>query len=94
MVSRIAAQVGLLSFAVAVMVGLHAGNPPVTVLQRAVLAMGVGFLVGQFAGWSARLVLREFVRTRWVAAPIEDVEPADAIGKVEAGPSGGPSEAQ
>ncbi|NUQ49518.1 MAG: hypothetical protein HUU27_06320 [Phycisphaerae bacterium] len=91
--SRVAAQVGLLSFAVAVVVGLHAGNAPATVLQRAMLAMGVGFVVGQFAGWSARLVLRDFVRTRW-AGTIEAHEPADVVGKFEAGPGGGPSEAQ
>jgi hypothetical protein len=63
MVCRIGAQVAFLAFAVVVFVGLRAGNTPVTILQRALLALLAGFVIGQCAAWAARLVLRDYVAT-------------------------------
>jgi len=67
MLRRVGAQVGLLAFALAVFVGVRAGNTPATILQRAILSLAVGFVVGQFAAWTGRLAVRE--GTRFDAEP-------------------------
>lgn len=66
MIRRIGAQVALLAFGVAVAGGLYAGNPPLTVLLRALAALAGGFVVGQVAAFSAKLVLRDFLQKRKV----------------------------
>ena len=59
MIRTIGAQIALVAFAAAILAGLYAGNSPVTVLTRALLAMIVALFVGQAVAWSIKLVLRE-----------------------------------
>lgn len=64
MVGALGAQVGLLAFAVALIVGLAANNAPTVVLTRALLALVGGAVAGQAAGWAAKTVLREYLQKR------------------------------
>lgn len=64
MVQRIGAQIALLSFALAVLAGLAVGNPPTTILLRALAALFIGLLVGQFCAWTSKLVVRDHLLRR------------------------------
>jgi hypothetical protein len=64
MVRTTGAQIGLLAFAVAVVAGVYANNPATVVMLRALAAMVVAALVGQVAGWTAKLVLRDHLQRR------------------------------
>jgi membrane protein DedA with SNARE-associated domain len=64
MVRGIGAQIGLLAFAVAVLAGLYSGNSVTVTLTRALVAMVIGSLVGQIAGWAAKLVLRDHLQRK------------------------------
>jgi len=66
MVRGIGAQIGLLAFAVAVLAGLYSGNSVTVTLTRALVAMVIGSLVGQVAGWTAKLVLRDHLQRKKV----------------------------
>ncbi|RMF71797.1 MAG: hypothetical protein D6744_17470 [Planctomycetota bacterium] len=63
MVSRFGAQVALLAFAAAILAGLAAGNAPMTVLTRALLVLAGAVFIGQFVGWTSRLVLRDYLQS-------------------------------
>jgi NhaP-type Na+/H+ or K+/H+ antiporter len=67
MAGRISTQIALLAFAVAIVAGLCAGNSPGMVLQRALVAMFVGLLIGKLVGWSTRLVLRDHLQRKKLA---------------------------
>lgn len=62
MVSRLGSQVALLAFAAAVIAGLTAGNAPMTILTRALFVLAGSLFVGQFVGWSSRMVLRDHLQ--------------------------------
>jgi MFS family permease len=64
MVRSIGVQIGLLAFAVATIAGVYAGNPPTVILLRALLAMLLGAVVGQAAGWAAKVVLRDHLQRK------------------------------
>lgn len=64
MIGTIGAQIALVAFAAAILAGLYAGNSPVTVLTRALLAMIVALFVGQVVAWSIKLVLRDHLQRR------------------------------
>lgn len=64
MVGSIGAQVALLAFATAIVVGLAVGNSAATVLTRALVAMCVALAVGRLAAWSTRLVLRDHLQRK------------------------------
>jgi hypothetical protein len=64
MVRNIGAQIGLLAFLLAVLAGLHAGNSPTVIMSRALVALAIGAVLGQLAGWSAKLVLRDYLQKR------------------------------
>ncbi len=64
MVRNIGAQIGLLAFLLAVLAGLHAGNTSTVIMSRALVALVAGAAIGQLAGWSARLVLRDYLQKR------------------------------
>ena len=64
MVRTTGVQIGLLAFAVASLAGIYAGNPATVVLLRALLAMLLGTLIGQAAGWTAKLVLRDHLQRK------------------------------
>ncbi len=64
MVRMTSVQIGLLAFAVAGLAGVYAGNPVTVILLRALLAMLVGTVIGQIAGWTAKLVLRDHLQRK------------------------------
>ncbi len=64
MVRNIGAQIGLLAFLLAVLAGLYAGNSPTVIMSRALVALVAGAVLGQLAGWSAKLVLRDYLQKR------------------------------
>ena len=64
MAGRISAQIALLAFAAAIVAGLFAGNAPMVVLQRALVAMFVGLFVGKLVGWAIRLALRDYLQRK------------------------------
>ncbi len=97
MVQSLGAQIGLLAFSVAILAGLYAGNSLTVILTRALIAMVVGSLVGQVAGWAAKVVLRDYLQKkkfeidrahiagmRGLAAPAGD-EPEQVTDSGEAG---------
>lgn len=57
----VAAAMGLAGFAVAVVAGLHAGNPSVTILTNAVLALVVCNFIGVMLGSVGDKVIRDHV---------------------------------
>ncbi len=64
MVRSIAAQIALLSFAVALLAGIYAGNPPLTVLFRALIVMVAGMWIGQLIAWAIKAVLRDSLQRK------------------------------
>ena len=64
MVGSISAQIALLAFAAAIVAGLSAGNSPVTVLTRALIAMCIALFVGRLTAWSTKLVLRDHLQRK------------------------------
>ncbi len=95
MIRTTSAQIGLLAFAVALVAGLYAGNAPAVVLFRALLAMFAGAVVGQFAGWAAKYVLREHFQRRKMAIDREHITAVQAL-QAAAGedePRSGPAKA-
>lgn len=75
MVGSVTAQIALLAFALAIVVGLYAGNSPATVLARALVAMVVALGVGTLAGWTIKLVLRDHLQCKKVAIDQAHVAP-------------------
>lgn len=59
MVRLTGAALGFLAFAIAIFLGLSAGNSPETTLTRAMQAMFAFFGLGLIVGWVARRVLDE-----------------------------------
>lgn len=79
MIRNTGAQIGLLAFAVAVVAGLHAGNPATVILVRALCALLGGVVVGQIAGWTAKLVLRDYLQKRKLRIDHEHLEAMRAL---------------
>jgi type VI protein secretion system component VasK len=64
MAARIGAVAALLAFSVCVISGgVYGDNPLATTLSRALLAMGVTFVIGLVVGWMAQRMLEENVKT-------------------------------
>jgi hypothetical protein len=59
MTRRIAAIFGLIAFAMCLLEGLRAENSFATVVLRALLALGVVFVIGLILGGMAELMLKE-----------------------------------
>jgi hypothetical protein len=59
MEKRIGAALGFLAFAVAAVSGAMVGNPSVSVLKRAIVALFAFYLLGRALGWLAEQVLAE-----------------------------------
>ncbi|MGE3180164.1 MAG: hypothetical protein AB7N71_00915 [Phycisphaerae bacterium] len=64
MANNIGAQLGLLGFATAIAAGLYAQNDPITVLFRAILTLLLASFIGQFVGWTGKMVIRESLQKR------------------------------
>lgn len=73
------AQIGLLAFAVAIVAGLYAGNPPTVILARALWALLLGALIGHAAGWACKLVLRDYLQRRKLAVDREHMAAVRAL---------------
>jgi hypothetical protein len=56
---RIGAALGFLAFTVAAVSGAMVGNPTVSVLKRAIVALFAFYLLGRALGWLAEQVLAE-----------------------------------
>ena len=67
MIGSISAQIALLAFAAAIIAGLSAGNSSMTVLLRALAIMFLALVVGKFAAWSTKLVLRDHLQKKKLA---------------------------
>lgn len=59
MARKISAQLGLLAFSAAIVAGLQAGNSATSIILRALLAMVIATLIGQFLGWAVKVLLRD-----------------------------------
>ena len=79
MVRSLGAQIGLLVFAVALIAGIYAGNPVTVVLTRALIALVLGALLGQAAGWTAKLALREYLQREKIAIDREHLDAMKAM---------------
>ena len=65
MVARFAgASLGLLAFAVTIVAGLYAHNPPMVTLSRSILALFTFCLIGLLFGRAAQFVVAEHERSR------------------------------
>ncbi len=64
----VATAMGLAAFAIAILAGLHAGNPTTTILGIAVLCMVACHIVGLFIGSIGERVVREHVKSNHMAA--------------------------
>jgi hypothetical protein len=67
----IACALGLLGFAAAIVAGLVAGNPAITTLWRALLAMAGCYLAGSAIGKVTEYVLSEHIAQYKRAYPLE-----------------------
>jgi hypothetical protein len=76
----IAAQLGLLTFACALLAGVWSGNAPTTILARALLAMIAGFAVGALVALIARLLVRDHLQRRKVEIDRQHVAALAAAG--------------
>ena len=64
MPQKLAATLALLAFAACLYVsGVHAGNPFVTTIQRALLAMAGTYVIGLVIGSMAQKMIEENVKT-------------------------------
>jgi NhaP-type Na+/H+ or K+/H+ antiporter len=90
MVRTLGAQIGLLTFAVAIVAGIYAGNSASVILTRALGALLVGAVIGQASGWAARLVLREHLQRKKLHIDRQHLEALQALSgetKAETAPS-------
>lgn len=64
---------GLMGFVTSLLVGLFVGNPGITILYRAMLAMAVCAVVGRIIGMVGEISVREFLRTYKHDRPMPEV---------------------
>ena len=64
MTRSIGVQIGLLAFGMAVVSGLYVGNSATVILTRALVAMILGLILGQMAGWGVKSVLRDHLQRK------------------------------
>lgn len=88
MIGRISAQLGLLTFAAAVLMGLSVGNSAETILERALLATVPAVFIAQFAAWCCKQVVREHVRRRKMTIDKAHFADRAAISAAETGGTG------
>jgi aspartokinase-like uncharacterized kinase len=93
MVQSLSAQIGLLAFAAALVAGLSAGNSATVVLSRALLAMLMGVIVGQCAGWAAKLILRDHLQRKKLSIDKAHIEAIRAMDEALEGEQIEPTEA-
>lgn len=64
MLSNVGAQLALLAFTAATLLGLHAGNEPATILIRAFVIMAATLALGRAVAALHRLILRDHLQGR------------------------------
>jgi uncharacterized membrane protein len=64
---------GLMGFGTALLVGLFAGNPGITILYRAILAMAICAVVGRVIGMVGEAGVREFLKNYKHDRPMPEV---------------------
>ncbi len=64
MVRLVGASLGFLAFALAILAGVWSGNPIAVIVERAILALVLFFLLGASLGWVAQRVIDERVGQR------------------------------
>lgn len=87
MVGTLSAQVALLAFTATLVAGVSVGNSSVTVLSRALIALVVVMLLGQFVAWACRHALHEYLRQekqRIDRSHLDGLKALDAEGQPEA----------
>jgi len=62
MARRLAAAMSMIVFAVCLLAGLSAGNPPATILYKAIVAMAGTLFVGLLVGVMAQKMLDENIK--------------------------------
>ena len=72
--SAIAACIALAAYAVAIVAGWAAGNPGPTVMLRAAVAMGVGYIVGSVLASMAVLAVKEFLDSYEKDHPVPNLD--------------------
>ena len=83
----VATAMALAAFAVAILAGLHAGNPTRSILVNALIAMIAGHIVGYVAGLAGERVIREHAAS--VAAAARAAADAAKGAKTEPSSAGG-----
>jgi len=83
MVRSVGAQFGLLAFGLAILAGLYVGNPPATILLRAVVAATVACAVGQILAGVGKQVLRDHLQKRKLAIDQQHYEALRAMTRQE-----------
>ncbi len=73
MIRSIAAQIGLLGFSAAIVIGLVTGNAPTTILIRALTIAFAALIVGQVAAWVGKMALRDELIRRKVALDMDHI---------------------
>ena len=83
----IAACFALVGFAAAVVVGAVAGNPVTTVLLRALVVMGVCWLIGRVVGFITSRTVTEHIETYKQQHPLPDDSQSTGEVDLEAEPA-------
>ena len=71
----IAASFALIAFALAIVLGVVAGNSPTTSIWRALVAMVVCYFLGQMIGYAGRKAMTEHVERYKLEHPIPVLDP-------------------
>ncbi|MFQ5430017.1 MAG: hypothetical protein ACE5E1_06870 [Phycisphaerae bacterium] len=69
------ASCGLLVFGAMIVCGLYAGNPPETIILRAIGGLFGGLVLGLLAGWVGAFVVKDHIRVPAEADAGEAVRP-------------------
>jgi len=79
MIGSLGAQIALVAFTAAILVGLAAGNSPWTITTRALLVMAAAVFVGQAVGWFSRMLLRDHLQRAKYRIDSEHLREVEAI---------------
>ena len=80
----IAACFGMSAFAVALITGIFAGNPSGTVLERGLVCLFLGYVLGLIAGEMLAFAIRDYLRQHIAENPIPNSEVSldDLVGEL------------
>lgn len=81
MARRMAAAMSMIVFAICLLAGLSAGNPPATILYKALVAMVGTLVIGLLVGVMAEKMLDENIKALKPPAPLPET-PEKAANKI------------